>query len=180
MPANVSAEIKSLVGDFQAALTSHLEKRRHDGDTYGYAIMLGEDIEMCDAIAITSQESDVAKIEDESFINDFRYLPDEWQHWHHDAFTEFNSKLAEVYWLFRERCPEDEDRCEYNSAEMGYLSDVYSMYLTAAQTCVNRGVFGDVWYRVIWISDCDRSIISDAFHQLNSGRAIKEAGKYFG
>lgn len=179
MHANVSAEINLLVSDFQAALTSHLEQFRNDGDTYGYAILLGEELEMCDAIAITSRESDVAKIEDANFINDFRYLPDEWQHWHHDAFSDFNSKLSDVYLLFREQCPVDKNVFDYNEAEMGYLNDIHNMYLTAAQTCVERGLFGDVWYRVIWISDCDFSIISDSFHQLNSGRVIEEAGKYF-
>ncbi len=179
MATDVSAELNLLTGDFETALAMHLQDFRSDGDTYGYAILLGEDIGMCNAIAVTSKETDVAAIGDANFANDFRYIPDEWQHWHQDAFRDFNSKLDEVYALFRQRCPQTQGVYQYNEHELKYLQDVYDMYLNAAAKCVKDGAFGDVWYRVIWISDCGRSIIADSFYQLNQGRAIDEAAEYF-
>ena len=179
MKLNVTNELALLSTDFETALTSHLEKFCNDGNTYGYAILLGEDIDSCDAIAVTSLETDVANVADPDFINDFRYLPDEWQHWHPNAFDDFNRKLNDVYLLFRERCPKDPENFTFSESEKVYLGNVYKMYLDTALNCLQRGAFGDIWYRVIWISDSDYSIIADSFHQLNSGRVIEEAGEYF-
>ena len=91
------------------ALAKHLQSFKDDSETCGYAIVLGEDIDQLQAIAVTNREEDMNALDDPSEADEFRFSPDEWQHWHHDAFESFNESLDEIYELFRERHPQDDD-----------------------------------------------------------------------
>ena len=179
MPSKVQQEMSDLIPIFEQALTSHLQLFVSDPEVYGYAVLVGEDIDQCGAIAVTNRESDLSEYLGSEEEPEYRYIPDEWQHWHQDAFTQFNAKLDSVYEVFRSRCPDDLDVFEYNEDEMNYLTDVYHVYLSAMKSCQDAGAFGSIWYRVIWISDSDRFIIGKSFNELNEGRAIDEAGHFF-
>ena len=179
MPSEVHEQIQGLGPVLQSAIKVHVEQIQTDSDVYGYALMLGEDIDQCNVIAVTNAESALADHKETEEEADYRYLVDEWQDWHHDAFSSFNAQLDDVYEQFRDSCPEDEDRESYSDEEVEYLKDIYELYFQAMKTVVGQGAFTSIWYRMIWISDSDRPIIQQAFYGLNSGKPIDEACQFF-
>ena len=134
--------------------------------------MIGEDIDQLQAIAVTNREADIASLDDPSFADEFRYSPDEWQHWHHDAFYEFNESLESVYELFRERHPQTDDD-SYTEEELAFIVNVCNMFLGAAIDCARSGSFGDINYRLIWISDCEFPVIDESIRQLNEPTVVQ-------
>ena len=172
MESLVHAELDELSTAFRDALSNHLQSFNDDSQTCGYAIVLGEDIDQLNAIAVTNHEEDVTSLDDPSFADEYRYSPDEWQHWHHDAFDSFNDSLNSIYELFRNRHPQRDDD-SYSDEEQAYLINVCNMYLGAAVDCARRGDFGGIGYRLIWISDCEYPVIPESIRQLNDPAVVK-------
>ncbi|TWU40286.1 hypothetical protein Q31b_36330 [Novipirellula aureliae] len=180
MKSLVYSELEELCSVFRDALASHLSDLNANSQSCGHAILIGEDIHQLNAIAVTNTEDDITALDDPSFADQYRYMPDEWQHWHQKAFSGFNDALDAVYGLFRERHPEREDDYSYSKEEQAYIIDVCCMYLGAAMDCAKEGEYGNISYRCIWISDCNYPIIAESIRRLNDPSVAKNALKLFG
>lgn len=160
---------KIFEADLRAAITACCE----ESSPYGFALMLGEDLEMATPVVVTNSEADLPDPED----NDARYIPDEWKGWKYEYFGNFKRAYAELFKTFSETHQITTENYTYTTDAMIFMNTLYSMYLAGMKQVTPD--YPDIWYWIIWISDSDRTIMEESFIALNSGRARQEAAVYF-
>ena len=143
-------------------------------NTYGYALMAGEDLEQLNVISISNTESDYLKYE-ESYKDEARYIVDEWAEWHQESFPSLNNYTLELYNKFRELCPENEGSEYYSDHEVYFQEQILSSYVDALSHLKNNGKLNNITFTLIYISDCGLDIINQSIKKLNSGIELKKA-----
>lgn len=161
---------------FEEELKQSIETCIEIANPYGYALMLGEDLNMAWPMAITNSELSLVDCDDDQ-INDIRYLPDEWVDWHYDDFSKFQSAYEVLYQSFAAKNTITDEHCYYTKDALDFMNALYEMYFNTIKKV--KAEYSSIWYWVIWISDSDREIIKKSFFSLNTGRAIEEAKIYF-
>lgn len=173
MKQEIRHSLDSMREQFEVDLRSSIKAATLESSPYGYALMIGEDLEMAAPITVTNSESDLTDPND----NDLRYIPDEWAEWSYDHFDKFKSTYEKLFQEFSETHNVTDENFYYTEDAQEFMSHLYSIYLEAMKNVISE--FPDIWYWVIWISDSDREIIKKSFLELNSGRSLKEAADYF-
>lgn len=173
MKTDIIQSLATIQRLFEAELIASIKAASAQKSPYGYALLLGEDLEMAYPIAVTNCESDLADPTDTYS----RYIPDEWLEWHDDHFAKVKHAYKALYQVFSQAYTvTDGDFC-YTEVALEFMEQLYGMYLAAMKKVI--GQFPDVSYWIIWISDSDRPIISESFWALNSDHVREEAAIYF-
>jgi len=178
MKSDIKNSINSLLPLLERSIIESVNSVVKEKDPYGYALLIGEDLDQANIVLVTNSEKALEKCsEDEA--NDYRYIPDSWDDWHYEYFNEFNKNLNEIYSNFESTHEITDEECYYTSDGLEYMDILYSLYLQAMVNIKKEGKFKSIWYRIIWISDCDRSIIKKSFFKLNEGKVLTEAEYLF-
>jgi len=175
----IDTEVPKIFGILKDEIREHVIKvLKSNPDTYGYAILLGEDLHQSDAISLTSTKSFLDDNKGCDYLSDMKYMPNEWPNWHHEAYENFNSAFEKMYKTF-ESIFTSSPGSEYDEEELHLLRTLYENYLMVTKELNDEGVFKSFSYVIIWLMDSNRDVQSKSFWQLNEGVAIEEAGKYF-
>ncbi|WP_445359856.1 DUF4303 domain-containing protein [Microbulbifer sp. EKSA005] len=173
MKQEIRSSIDLIQAEFEMDLRASVKAVSEGSSSYGYALMIGEDLDMAAPIAVSNSESNLGSSND----NDIRYIPDEWSRWSYDHFDNFSASYKDVYKRFEATHNVTDEDCCYTNDAIEFMNQLYTMYLTGMKKVVAE--FSSIWYWVIWIPDSDREIVKNSFLELNSGRALKEASIYF-
>lgn len=175
----IDEEVKNIFSIFKEELKNHLKLLRSERpETYGYAILLSEDLEFSTAVSVTNTNEFLVQNKDSEYIKDIKYIPDEWQDWHYNAFSNFNEKYKAFYTEFTLIHPSS-GRLYYGETELYLFNCLYDSYLNAMFELKNEGFFGNIKYIVIWVSDSDRDIMRKSLLKLNDQNTINDAIEYF-
>ncbi|WP_445362222.1 DUF4303 domain-containing protein [Microbulbifer sp. ANSA003] len=171
--------LQGLLDLLEESIVTSMESIVKDKNPYGYALLIGEDLDCANVVVVTNSEENLKKYSAEEDVDDYRYIPDEWDDWHYEDFKDFNEKLDEVYSRFAETHIVTDDECLYTEDALDYMNALYSLYIQAMANVREKNIFPSIWYRLVWISDSDRNVIANSFYELNDGRALKEASYLF-
>lgn len=164
--------------DLRAAIVSdikrHVTELRQSGvNFYGYAVLPPDYYTAFDPTAIAvafNCESDIdASNRGQPY---YRYSVDEWQNYVHDGFDTVNDKLKSL--LAANRGSQDDPIND------DFVESIYQSVLDAMLTLRNDGVFNDVPYLIIWLSDSGEDILNRSAKLLNSSEIYSDYATEFG
>lgn len=147
---------------------------RVPGGLWGFAIMLGEDIDLLSCIAVTLSNEQIAN---PNRINskDFLYLPDEWPDFHLKTFR----GTRQVYEQLLQSISLETPDCNYTNDQLVFMRGIYDTYLNILQKHRTNTMLASVPYLLMYTSDCSRAFIARSIHSLNSGPVLAGARRYF-
>ncbi len=152
---------------FEKELRASLVAATEQHEPFGYALMLGEDLDLSAPIAVTCAEAE--------HPGESRYMPDEWEHWHGHHFAGFRTAYQNVWEQFASSHAVTDAASRYTSDAEQFMEQLYELYLTTMKSVVAD--FPRIRYWVIWIPDSDRGIIRRSVVELNSGTIAEEAAR---
>lgn len=157
-------------------LTQILSALSTDKDNYGFALAVPSDYGSAALFYAVGKESKLREEGKNHFA--YRYSPVEWMPtwlWPSDS----NEALGKVVESFTAQYRTVDDPERKNQMHDDFISDCASACLDVLQECNDAGLFGNVWYKVLEMSDEEHPVVAQAFRSLNSGRALEEASPLF-
>jgi len=176
MDREVELAVRRIQPILEADLRSSIEAVVRDHDPYGYALLLGEDLDQSTPSAVTNAERDLDGVRPD-YATETRYFPDEWVNWHSDQFSQFNNAFRQTYLTLEAHHSVTNDDFTYTSEALDFMRILYELYLETMMKVSPD--YPSISYWIIGISDSGRSIIKQSFFKLNSGRALAEASSLF-
>jgi hypothetical protein len=173
MKPNIATALRTWTATFKKELSAQLETLRTDEDIYGFAVEVPEDLANLGIISAIGRESKLSGEQaGSSYWLDRRYSPVEWDY-DGSAFGASCNQLQEIACKYRHVFISD--TCEDTTEGIDFRDALYSACLDVMVDCDSEGVFGHIWFKVIFLSDGEHPIVRKSFNRLNTGRAKKEA-----
>jgi len=168
--SELSEEFRKWRSVFTRELESHLASLREDDDIYGFTLGLPAEFDELIVISGVARESTLKnETADSEYWLDRRYAPD-WEFIPQSGiFDESCEQLERIFHSYKKRFPEHSMRRDGRCCD-----DFNQTCLDAMIACNKRGLFGSIWFKMVYISDSNLPIITRSFYKLNQGRAIKE------
>jgi hypothetical protein len=139
------------------------------GSLWGFAVMLGEDIDMLDCIAVTISTEELNNLPDD-YRDEAKYIPDEWPNFHNDTFN----LTAKEYRTLFQACPASENS-QYTNEQIEFMTGVYDTYLAVMKDCRKLQPLASVPFVLMYTSDSARTFIARSVHALNDDAIRDEA-----
>ena len=171
METNYS-ELKSA---FESDLLSFVKQLNNNNDIFGLAIMIGEDIDQMDCIAVTLNQEERAKLSPE-YSREAQYIADEWPTWHYEVFKSTSEAFQK---LLLSAPKSDPDTYEYTSEQLQFMDGLYDAYLSVMMAHRSTELSG-IPFTMLYSSDCGRNFMGKSVQKLNSGQVLEEAIKVLG
>jgi hypothetical protein len=164
----------------QLELAQILEPLGREAGNYGFALAVPEDAGSACIMYAVGNESKLVGEEPGSVVwLDRRYSAVEWvQNWL--PMNRSTDALQDIVAEFESRASSGSlSESELAAAHDHFISDCATAWMNAMLRCDSEGLFGHIWYKVLFMSDSEHAVLAEAFRKLNSGRALKEAAPLF-
>lgn len=177
MKSKVSSDLLQWQVMLKDELASTLTEFRDDPTIYGFALGVPDDIGCPGLMYAVGREAKLVKEKKgSSKWLDRRYSAVEWtDNW--SSLNDSSDELERIYAKHRELTPPDSPDCD--EEDDNYQDDCLTACLNAMLACNSEGLFGNIWYKILWMSDSEHPILGKAFRELNQGRALSEAAYLF-
>lgn len=170
--ASLDDTLTQLRSSIAADIKQHVNALNESGvEFYGYALLPPDYYTAYEPVTIAvayNREADI-EVENRDDIY-FRYSVNEWQNYVHDGFDSTNAVLRTL--LSRVR---DED----DNIDDSLVESVYGAMLDGLASLREDGVFSQLPYVVIWLSDSDDGIMNQSVKTLNSAEVYAEFATEF-
>jgi hypothetical protein len=175
MNSAVSKELKEWREIFGRELKSHLRTLQADDDIYGFTLALPENFRELHIVTGVARESQLkGETAGSTYWLNRRYCPD-WDFiGNMNVFPESSGMLSKILSDY-----EATFSTHSESREIRCRDEFHATCLDVMSRCVNNGDFGNIWFRMLHISDSNLRIVRASFYRLNSGRALKEGAKIY-
>ena len=159
--------------NFKCVLKKDLQKSIEDivnnsPDTFGLAILLGEDINMLYPFLVSITERQIQDI-NARWRDEGQYIPDEWPNWHKGLLKDSEEEFKKIFGDFKRKFPHENDDCTYTEEELSFMSDMYKIYLQIMMDLREKDFLKEIPFVIIYTSDCDRPFMYESVIALNSG-----------
>lgn len=180
MSLDLTEDWRQWTQQLEAELEEILTPLGREGDNYGFALAVPEDVGSAAMMFAVGKESNLVGEKPKSLIwRERRYSPLEWvENWSAvPRATDALQTLVEKW----QSCAAAESLAneEFDEAHDRFITECATASLEAMQHCNRRGNFGGIWYKVLFMSDSIHPVLVQAFQELNTGRALKEAAIFF-
>jgi len=159
---------------FESDLLSFVKQITSSNELFGLAIMIGEDIDQMDCVAVTLNEEERAKL-DPSYSTESQYIADEWPSWHYEAF-ESTSKAFQK--LLSNALKSDPDSSEYTSDQLQFMNGLYDTYLSVMMAHRSTEL-SCIPFTMLYSSDCGRNFMGKSVQKLDTGAILEGALKVY-
>ncbi|WP_338846932.1 hypothetical protein V8J88_24595 [Massilia sp. W12] len=160
------------LGGMQAQLETELRASIacciQDFNAMGYAISIGEDLELASPIAITCPHPAAQHKPDAVPRN---CDPMEWPDWHHKHFLGYAQRYDEMYQACRQEYDLFED-CSFTLQGEAFMLALHAMYLDSMQKM--PAAFPSMRYWAITIPDSEYAIVTDSIKRLNTPEVLQK------
>lgn len=180
MKIDLSEQFDEWTRLLQLELAQILEPLGRDAGNYGFALAVPEDSgSACLMYAVANESKLVGEKPGSLVWLDRRYSAVEWvQNW--SSVDRATDALQEIVAEFESRrSAASLSEFEIDESHDEFISDCATACMNAMLQCDREGLFGQIWYKVLFMSDNDHPVLTEAFRKLNSGRALKEAAPLF-
>jgi hypothetical protein len=137
-------------------------------NTFGLALLLGEDINMMSPFLVTISEDQIQDI-DQRYRDEAQYIPDEWPNWHKGLLEDSEMAFKKVFEEFKSKYPIENEDCTYTDDELSFMDEMYKIYIDTMTDLRKEDFLKKVPFTIIYTSDCDRPFMYDSVVALNSG-----------
>ncbi len=162
----------------QTELSEIIEPLGRETDNYGFALAIPEDVGSPSVMYAVGKESKLIGEQAGSLVwLDRRYSAVEWsENW--IELPRSTETLQEIVAEHKDENSALEDSA-FAEAQNRFISDCASTCMNAMLRCDTNGLFGKIWYKILFMSDTDHPVLGEAFAKLNTGRALEEAAQFF-
>ena len=160
-----------------------LTELSRDLDNYGFALDVPKDYGSACLLYTIGKESTLDSKDDKSKRKsklkslqalDNRYSPVEWmENWL--WLPQSNNILKKLVDDFSADYQKTKNKNLQGKMHDEFITSCASACLDVLKECNSAGLFGNIWYKIVVMSDEEHPIVAEAFRTLNSGRAIDEA-----
>ncbi len=148
----------------------------NDPDNFGFALAVPTDYGSACIFYAVGKDSALGPHGKHSLS--FIYSPVQWvQDWSYLPKT--NAALEEIVELFRQTYSTMTDGDEKDRAHDDFISDCAYCCLEVLEKCNRDGLFGNIWFKVLDMSDEKHPAVVESFRRLNSGKVLDEGAEYF-
>jgi hypothetical protein len=159
---------------FESDLLSLVKQLTSSQKLFGLAIMIGEDIDQMDCIAVTLSEEEREKLSPAD-SSELQYIADEWPSWHYEAFKSTSQTFKKLLSNAPESNP---DSCEYTSDQIQFMDGLYDTYLSVMMDHRTTELSG-IPFTMLYSSDCGRNFMGKSVQKLNAGEIVEGALKVY-
>ena len=158
-------------------ITELLQKISVDPDNFGFALAVPTDYGAACIVYAVGKNS--ASGPYGNLSRSFIYTPVGWvQNW--TGMPRTNEALDEIVERFRETYSAMEDGKEKNQVHDEFISQCAYCCLGVLEECNRNGLFGNIWFKVLDMSDDEHPAVAESFRRLNSGKVLEEGAEFFG
>ena len=169
-----SLDFDPLTEALDIELASILPPLANDSDIFGFAVFVPEDVGSAMLMYAVGRESKITAKPGTVTEKDQRYSPIEWSDDAPETFEASNELLDSIANQF-EAATATMSEEESDKAHDKFIDCCARSAMSAMQRRLEADSFGQIWYRVLMMTDDEHPVLKQAFQSLNTGRALTEA-----
>lgn len=180
MKIDLSRHFDEWTSLLQLELSQILEPLGRDTGNYGFALAVPEDAgSACIMYAVGNESRMVGEKPRSLAWLERRYSPAEWvENW--SDLNKTTDALQAIVAEFELRTSTASlSESEIDEAHDEFITNCATACMNAMLQCDREGLFGHIWYKVLFMSDGEHPVLAEAFKKLNRGRALKEAARLY-
>jgi len=163
-----------LKSSFENDLLAFVDQITSTSKLFGLAIMIGEDIDQMDCIAVTLNEKERGELSP-AYSSESQFIADEWPSWHYEAFK----STSEAFQKMLSNAPKpDPDSFEYTKDQLRFMNGIYDTYLSVMMSHRSTAL-SSIPFTMLYSSDCGRNFMARSVQKLNTGDILEGAQKIF-
>jgi hypothetical protein len=157
-------------------MTELLQKISDDPDNFGFALAVPTDYGAACILYAIGKNSALGPHGKHS--EGFIFTPVQWvQDW--TGMPRVNDALEEIVERFRETFSAMEDGDEKNRMHDEFISECAYSCLGILEECNRNGSFGNIWLKVLDMSDDEHPAVAESFRRLNSEKVQERGAAFF-